>query len=201
MPETAEIANRLTFAGVSFVDSRSVSYDGPNRKTAVMAAAKIGQLTTRTDADTGTLTMASGHGITTGARLDLYWDGGCRRGITVGTVSGLSVPFDLGAGDNLPDNLTAITAQVPQEEELLVTGDSVQIIGAKSTRRGQLVFCEDDDTEVLAIEIEATNGGGYQWYTGNGITNPLASADVAKVYFSNGSSAGTNEMVAAVGSN
>lgn len=88
--------------------------------------AKVGELTTRTDNETGTLTMDTGHGITTGARLDLYWadgDGagtpGSRRGITVGTVSGNTVPIgadNSGSGDNLPLVNTAITAMIPHNE-------------------------------------------------------------------------------------
>lgn len=196
------IANRLTVDGVSYVDSRTITADGTQRMECTKVAAKSGTLTTRTDNNTGTLTMESGHGITTGDRFDLYWDGGCQRAITAGTVAGLSVPFDLGVGDNLPIATTVITASVATEEEFLVTGDNVQAIFAKASRRGVIVFAEADDTEVLAIvdSLEESTGGGYQWFTGNGITNPMASADVAKVFFSNGSTAGTNEMITGVGS-
>lgn len=86
-------------------------------------AAKAGLLTTRTDDDTGTLTMDPGHGITTGAKLDVYWtnaDGtrGSRVDMTVGTVSGNTVPIDLGTGDNLPIQGAAIRAMVPVIEVL-----------------------------------------------------------------------------------
>jgi hypothetical protein len=74
---------------------------------------KTGTLTTRTDNETGTLTMSSGHGITTGQFIDLYWATGIRRGITVGTVSVNSVPIgadNSGSGNNLPSASTAIVA-------------------------------------------------------------------------------------------
>lgn len=203
---TATINNRITVEGRTYTRATTVAADGiALKEQTAVPAAKIGQLTTRTDNNTGTLTMASGHGITTGARLDIYWtEGGVkghRRGVTVGTVAGLSVPFDLGAGDNLPTNLTAVTACVPQEEDFLVTGDNTQYIGAKSSRRGIIVLAQSDDTELLAVatEIEGSTGGGYQWFDGNGVTNPLAGASIAKVFFSNGDSAGTNAMVATVG--
>ena len=123
---SATIKNNLTVDGTTYTRSASILADGVTRidKTGdnVLAVAKIGQLTTRTDANTGTLTMAASHGITTGARLDIFWTEagvkGARYGVTVGTVSVNSVPIDLGAGDDLPTNLTAVTAFVPIEEEL-----------------------------------------------------------------------------------
>jgi hypothetical protein len=104
---------------------------------------------------------------------------GHRRGVTVGTVASLSVPIDGGAGDNLPTNLTAVTACVPTEEEFLVTGNNVQYIAAKASRRGIIVFADASNVEkhYIATELEGSstvNGGGYQWFTGNGVTNPLA---------------------------
>lgn len=81
----------------------------------VIPAGKAGTLSTRTDNETGTLTLGSGHGITTAATIDLFWDGGARYGITVGTVSGTSVPIgadNAGTGDNLPTQGTAIVASM-----------------------------------------------------------------------------------------
>lgn len=205
----AIIRNNLTVDGVTYTRSMTVTADGVVRidKTGdnVLAAAKIGQLTTRTDNDTGTLTMDSGHGITTGNRLDLFWEEngvkGARYGMTVGTVSVNSVPIDLGAGDNLPTNLTAITAFVPIQEELLFTGNNAQFAFAKSTRRGIIVYTTSAPATVKAVvdELESDSGGGYQWVTGEGVTNPFAGVSVARVYFSNGDSSGTNSMVAGAG--
>jgi hypothetical protein len=182
--------------GFTFPRKTTVSADGAVLKTASPAAAKVGQLTTRTDNNTGTLTMASGHGITTGARLDLYWDGGKRRGITVGTVSTNSVPFDLGSGDDLPANSTAITAMVPQSEAFVVTGDDVSALAVYSDQAGQFVFCEADNTEVEAIAAGGSAGGeqSYVWTADRNATNPLAGGAVTKVFFSHGSSSAAAVM-------
>jgi hypothetical protein len=205
---TATINNRVTVEGRTYTRATTVAADGITLKEkTALAAAKIGSLTTRTDNDTGTLTMAASHGITTGARLDIYWEEGGvkghRRGVTVGTVATNSVPIDGGAGDNLPTNLTAVTACVPSEEEFLVTGNNAQFIAAKSSRRGIIVFADVSDVEkhYVATELEASTGGGYQWFTGNGVTNPLSGDTVTKVFFSNGDSAGTNAMAVSVGVN
>jgi len=194
------IAESATLLGKSFPSRVTVTADGGIIKEVTIAAAKIGQLTTRTDANTGTLTMASSHGITTGARLDLYWTGGSRRGITVGTVATNSVPIDLGAGDDLPTNLTNITAMVPQEESFVVTGDNVSAIALYSDKAGQIVFAESDNTEACAKSVGAATGGeqSYFWTSARDPVNPLASDDVTKVFFSHGSSAGSATMRAAV---
>lgn len=96
-----------------------------------LAGGKTGTLSTRTDDETGTLTLESGHGITTGAIIDLYWSGGSRRNITVGTVSGTSVPIgadDSGFGSNLPTATTAVIACVQTEFNVSIDGDEVAFI-------------------------------------------------------------------------
>jgi len=67
-------------------------------------------LTVRTNATSGTITAPSGHGITTGSTIDVYWmqvistynTARIRRNVTVGTVSGTSIPFSGGTGNDLP---------------------------------------------------------------------------------------------------
>lgn len=209
----ATISNRLTVDGTTYTQAASVTADGVMRRektgATALAAAKIGALTTRTSDTVGELTMAVGHAITTGQRLDIFWDvgdvKGARRGVVVGTVATNQVPFTGGAGDVLPADESAVTAQVPAEEEFLVTGNSVQFIFARATRRACVVFADASNVELHAIEGDldgtTTTGNGYQWYTGNGLTNPLAGDAVAKVFLSNGDSAGTNNVVAGVGAN
>lgn len=74
------------------------------------ASTAAGTLSTRTDGNTGTLTLGGGHGIVTGDVLTLVWEGGSRSGVTVGTVAGTLVPIDGGSGGVLPDATTDVTA-------------------------------------------------------------------------------------------
>lgn len=70
----------------------------------------ISTLTTRTDATSGTITAPTGHGVTTGSTIDVYWmevisgynTARIRRNVIVGTVSGDSIPFSGGEGNDLP---------------------------------------------------------------------------------------------------
>ncbi len=219
---TGKFTNRINVDGQSYEAAFNIVSDGGIRidKTGdnVLPAAKIGQLTTRTDANTGVITMVTGHGITTGQRLDVYWvnttpgDGvhGARRGVT-SVVSGDAITIDLGAGDNLPNNLTAITASVAQEEEFLKTGDDLAYLFARATRRSLIVFADAADAELFAIvgELDTTIGGAYQWRdpaeapvaSDGGVTNPLAGEDIAKVFLSNGDSAGTCTAQVGCGAN
>lgn len=187
---TLKLTKSGTLAGESFALVTEITEDGSLVKTPTIAAAKSGQLTTRTNDTSGTLTMAGGHGITTGARLDLYWTGGCRRGILVGTVATNSVPISGGAGDNLPVNLTNITAQVPQEEEFLVSGDNVVALILTANARAQITLTDSSDVEILSYEVPSANKA-YDWNNVSGGSNPVASDDIAKAYFSQAGTSGT----------
>ena len=193
--------------GKNYTRRESISYDNTvaveKSGASAVAVAKVGQLTTRTDANTGTLTMVGGHGITTGAFLFLFWDDpttGLPKGrrTIVGTVSVNSVPIDLGAGDDLPVNLTAVTACVAVPESAIVTGDNIAAIRFHSTRRGTVQLTDGSDAEHYAAELTPENGYTYIWYNSSGVTNPVAGDTVSKVKFGNGMSTGTNEMIAEV---
>ncbi len=158
-----------------------------------ISTAWAGVLTTRTDDNTGTLTMADpAHTITTGAKVDLYWaDDGHRYQITAGTVSGVSVPIDLGAGDNLPLVNAEITAMVPNAETTSFTGNNAQWIfcGSNCTTAGsQVVFTQSDNTVIAAYYIGSGLQAAFPWINEDvsGVTNPFAGVTVGKVYMSCG---------------
>jgi hypothetical protein len=204
MTLSTNIQHTATLGGKNMgAESATVAHDGMSVVEKLLASAKAGTLSVRTDNDTGTLVMSSGgHGITTGARLDLYWLGGCRRGITVGTVSGTSVPIDGGSGDNLPTASTAITAMVPTEVDFGITGDQVQVVVAftDSLAQGQVVFADASNAELHNVKLAVPNQM-YDWYTGNGTTNPLAGDAVSTVFVSHGDATGSKTVRVGVGYN
>ncbi len=183
-------------AGLSFgVGNQSVASSLALPWDETVAAAKIGQLTTRTDFNTGTLTMNGGHGITTG-RIDVYWSGGCRYGMT-GTVTINSIAVDGGAGDDLPDNLTAVTAMNPVElEPYAVTGDDAVSVAASCPVGGTVVFADNADATIYAFAATTTNTTTV-WIDGQG-TNPLAGGTVAKVFLSHGNSGASSDLTGCV---
>lgn len=191
---TAVLRETTTALGYSFPAIDEVEADGGAIKEVLeLAVAKTGTLTARTDNDTGELTMAASHGITTGARLDVYWDGGSRRGMTVGTVAGNVVPIDGGSGDNLPTTTTAITAQVPTSESIAFTGSNAVLLAYYSSGRGTIVLTTSGDVECDAHVMDGTVKS-YIWTADRNATSPVAGETIAKVYFSNASSTTTAEQ-------
>lgn len=182
MPEAFEYTVTTAVAGVPYAKRVAVTSTSVERATPSVAAAKAGSLTTRTDNTSGTLTMDAGHGFTTSAVIDLFWAGGSRRNVTVGTVSGNSVPVSGGSGDNLPLAATAVTAMLPTQIAFSADATSTgQAVVAACPVNGWVVF-RNSTTVLAAYQIRAGQGCDI-WMTGLG-ANPLAAAAVTNVLFS-----------------
>ena len=185
--------------GLSVASTESVEVPIVSNINTSVAAAKTGVLTTRTDANTGSLTMDTGHGITTGQRLDLYWTISSvnyqRRGLTVGTVATNAVPIDGGSGDVLPSTSQAITAMVPELFTMPsnITEANVKCFGASITNTTSACVVSlggGSYTEQTAFTLnDATWDSSIEWsdtYTG---TSPISpGTTISQVYVSHGDS-------------
>lgn len=179
--------------GHSYQQTVSITSDNLalSEKAVGAGAAPAGTLTTRTDNVTGTITMTSGsHGITTGQRLDIYWDAGtgmgsgCAYGATAGTVSGTSIPFATANGDILPAATTALIVKVPETESIVVTGNNATGIGIFSTYPGTVVIAAGSTNTFVK---RFTTAGAYNWNATTGGTNPLAGASITQIWTSHAS--------------
>jgi len=196
----AQALRTLVFPGYSFCDqSARVSFESPlsfTKAIAALAAAQCdGTLSTRTDNDTGIVTLATGHGIETADVVDVYWVGGIRYGMDA-TVAANAVTVDGGAGDNLPAEDFAIAAVVEQSDwEINFDGDDARFVavvyrnpsdtGAKA--HVDLIDAGTATIEELDLVHETANGGVNQVtnisagdanvYTGNRITAGKVSHD------------------------
>lgn len=177
-------------AGPSYQQNLSVSANNQSASEPVggIPAAKTGTLTTRTDNTTGTLTMQSGHGFNTGDKIALFWAGGSQRDVTVGTVSGNSVPISGGTGDNLPAASTAITACGATVDAVAFTGDNAAALVVYGTLpptdgNAYVEFTASNDAVIAAFKISGTNPTASWDGTG---TNPFAGGTIAKVKFYQG---------------
>lgn len=193
MSMSVPLSKSITIGGKSFSDKQTLEGDAVLVVDVSIPAAKTGQLTTRTDNDTGTLTLEASHGVTTGALLHIFWiaSGVQKRTVcpAVGTVSGVSVPIDNCTGDVLPANLTNVTVMVPTVEAMVFEGDDAQTIA---------MFCESDmGTIILENDLTRTFDLGdqaYVWHEGQGDANPIAGDSIATVTFSHGDSTAAMAM-------
>lgn len=189
MPSINNSVN-ISGLGISISKNTPRTADGGAAVEIAIPAGKVGTLSTRTDDETGTLTMDSGHGITTGAIIDLYWEGGSRHGITVGTVSSNTVPIgadDKGVGDDLPSQSTDIVAMVQLAFNCSIDGDELSLLAmqlyfndASEDAEGYVSFLDDGDAEIEALKLQASvprvfdiAGGDPNGFTGDPITNAV----------------------------
>jgi hypothetical protein len=126
-----------------------------------LPAGKSGTLTTRTDDNTGIVTVASGHGITGSDTVDVYWAAGRRYGVDVTATDATTISIDLGAGDNLPTASTAVVIVKQVVVNKAIDGDNVEIIGLLAELAASTGF------GVRITFFDAVSGGGSA--VGNGI--------------------------------
>lgn len=194
MPELVTHTTSVTFEGGGTY-SRTVSASGNSKEktSPLVPAAKAGALTTRTNGTDGTLTMDAGHGFTTAAVVDLFWNGGSRRGVVVGTVSTNSVPISGGAGDNLPVANTPVTAMLPVQVPFALTGDDLDALSSFCPTSGWVVY-RNGTTVLLAHQILPAVGSSQSWVAGTGVTNPLAGVSPTNVLLSHSDATQAREM-------
>jgi hypothetical protein len=199
------IASGMTVAGIPYNASLALSGNDEFSNSYSVPAAQSGVLTVRTDNNTGSLTMDSvDHGIITGARLDLYWVGGTRRGVVVGTVAGTVVPIDLGAGDNLPIATTVVIGSVPVVGSFPATVADLLVVAAQCDFESQFTFTEaagaTEDLTFHIVPAAANTLTSDFWALGLGGVDPTGTA-MTQVYMSHADPAAAHIMTPAYMSN
>ncbi len=145
---TAQIALNVTIGGVSIAKNWTRSGEHPNPYEVTLPVAQDGDMTTRTDDNTGVVTMdAEGHGIETGDKVDVYWDGGMRYGMDA-TVSGTAVTLDGGAGAVLPADESPVVCCVQVDIPSQIDGDVAQLFLAS------LEYADSTSTKVGHIDLQ-----------------------------------------------
>lgn len=189
---TLNVSVSVTGLGGSIAKSTPRTADaGANRDISVPVG-YAGTLTTRTDNNTGTVTLAGGHAITTGMNVDIYWDGGVQYNVTVGTVSTNSMPFDLGVGTNLPSTSTAVVVSPRTRINLDIDGDALCVLAIRQkyateteTADSHVDFQDSGSSVIAAVTLEANVPQVYD--IEGGASNPFTGNPITKAYVSNGS--------------
>lgn len=167
--------------------------DAGGIREVALPVGKAGTLTTRTSDYVGTITMDdAGHGITTGDKVDVYWNSGVQYNVTVGTVSGTSVPISGGSGDILPAASTAVVVSKRQQINLDIDGDELELLAIKqkydsntAAAKSHIDFQDAGSAEIAEIDLEAN--GPQVWDIAGGSANPFTGNPITKAIASNGS--------------
>lgn len=207
-----QITNVVNVVGNGVAIQRTVqrTVEGVGGREVTLPAAKAGTLTTRTSASVGTLTMSGGHGITTGMTVDLYWDGGSRYQVLVGTVSGNSVPFTIGTGFDLPAQDTAVVICEQQQINIGIDADNLSLFAmevsyADQAEDANIIARIDDEsatpltqlrlTANLPIVLDAVGNNGSE---NPGVNNPFIGLSDTMWITHSSTSAGTLKLIWAV---
>ena len=196
------------------VSAAGLSVQGMVAKTAsggippqekALGAAKSGALSARTSDTAGTLTLSTGHGITDGDTIDIFWTDAngvlkCAYGATVGTVAGNEVPFTGASGEVLPTQDTAITTQVPTELDCDFDGDKAVLLAAQmKVHGGHVCFVDSGDAVLKALTLKANEP--FVWWKNGPFAAPVTGNPVDAVLISNaGTAAATFQLTGLVDS-
>jgi hypothetical protein len=173
----------------------SRSRDGAGQWTPSVPAGNAGSLTTRTDNDTGIITLSAGHGLQNGDKVDVFWSGGRRYNMTAG-VNVNAVTVDLGSGDNLPAQNAAVVVCRHQVVNAVFDPDDVAVLLVTASRRSSIVFVDSGNQTLLALDLDA--GECCLWWINSGITRPMAGNPVAAIWVANGDPAAASDVTVAV---
>ncbi len=189
---TLQFGIGVSAGGVSIQQQLNVTADHPNPFEIDVPAGIAGSLTTRTDNDTGVVTFASGHGITTDHTVDLYSSAGVliRKDMDVTAVTSTTISIDAGSGDNLPVATTALIVARQQVVNAAIDGDAIQFIAicleipGTQTSHGRAIF-EDAATDDIT-EMDLVANGPVVINVSGGQTNPFEGDPVATCRISSG---------------
>jgi hypothetical protein len=169
----------------------------------ILPAGKAGTLTTRTSDTVGEATLGSGHGITTGITVDIYWAGGRRYNVNVGTVAGTIVPFSGGAGDVLPITTTALVVTPQVQINTTIDGDALELFGIMAQYPGQgisapahISFYDAGDNLIHHLDLVANVALPFD--PSIATTNPFSGNPITYAMASNGSSELAAQLLVAV---
>jgi len=171
--------------------SQLITGDTDNPFEVTVPAAKAGTLTTRTDNDTGIVTVASGHGITTSDKIDLYDASGViiRKDQDVTATTATTISIDAGTGSNLPAATTAVrVAKRKVIDPVFFDASGMQIFGIElkvpgATTKGRANFLSAVPASVGDLSLTANSGTIRNVAAGD--TAPI-SADAVAIHATNG---------------
>lgn len=193
---TVNYSGAIASGGVSISWTQNRTADGSIAADPTIPVALAGTLSTRTDDDTGVFTGSGSGLLSENDVVDVYWTGGRRYGMAIGTPSGSTYPLEGGAGDVLPAQATAITVAEQTVVNVTIDGDNLEILGlqlfksdAASTARGHITFKDAAADAIAQIDLDANEAQVYD--IDAGFTNPFTGDVIATAHATQSDSSAT----------
>lgn len=141
-----------------------------------------GEVATKADANTCTVTLEEGHGLVTGT-FDVFWDGG-RRYAVPGTVADNTLSLDGGGGNDFPVVTTDVVIGTPVEVDVQFDPDDLSTLVIMPGKRACVTFLDDSDAVIGSFDVPAN--GLCLWTEDTGIACPLTGNAIEKIMVSTG---------------
>lgn len=183
------VRTEVTLLGIPVVVNSSVTGESATIANPSPVAALAGTLSTRTDDTSGEITVATGHGVSTGDKVDIYWSSGQCYRATVGTVTSTTLPISaVEGGDAFPAEDSTVYVGKVNSATFNVVGNNMQgLVIQTVTSSGYVVLRDGSSTHHVAYVTPTTP---YVWYTGLS-TNPIAGDTLTLAHFSQRGTSGT----------
>lgn len=189
---SAVITVQAQIGGISINANNTLTGNSQESCEATLAAAHTGSLGTRTDANTGIVTMSAGHGITDGKVVVSWTSGGVRKSRVNmdATVVDNAVTIDGGDGDDLPAQGEDVEVAMQTDLAAAFDGDDLLAIAANSSRDATAKLYDSGGAVLATVEMFA--GSAWYWMSGMGTSSPITGNAVAKVSVGSRSTVGTS---------
>lgn len=208
MPESLQANIQASAFGRAYNLNIGVTSESGQAFSPSVTKAWVGQLTTRTDATNGIITMGDpAHTIPNGGKVMVYWeyDAGApttlvslrRRYVSVTAVAGTAVTISLGAGANLPTVLSNLIVCRMEQVDVVVIGNAVVgVLLSAGAAECNYVFESSVPAELLYVAIAAN--GSYVWTSTMGTTNPLAGVTVTTIWAGHNNTSSTTDCAGSI---
>ncbi len=194
MAISAIVTTQVKVGGKTLNKKKTVEANGKVEADYTLAAAKTGIIDNWVDSDTAEVIGQANHGIQTGDVVDVYWSGGYRYGLTVGTVVGTTIPVDGGTGIALPADDTAVTIMKQQVEDFVITGSNLQALIIYAAAKAIVKIKDTNSDEYVMIFPDSDL---YVWTVDQiaaVFPNPITGDSILTVALTHGSSAGQKNV-------
>lgn len=174
----------LSIGGIGTTSTKTFTVDQVinNAPNETVPAYKVATLSTRTS-DTAGVVTSSAHGIPDTATISLYWTisgvNYYRYDVDIDSVLTDTITFSGGSGDVLPAQSTVINVSQGLQIDFMLNGTNLKALAVGGTQRTISSFIDDAGASQHVVEMTANEK--FQWYTGNGYTNPITGHNIEAI--------------------